>query len=121
MVLNPRSQELFGGRISAAHTPSTRILVNVFDGGPKTTVKYRIDDGEAKSMSKVEEPDPHFVELQNRFSASMKSWVQAFPSQHLWSAALDELAPGTYVLHVEAVDEFSNTHRASKVLEIVWK
>ena len=116
-----RTGELFGGRISAAHTPSTRILVNVFDGGPKTTVKYRIDDGEAKSMSKVEEPDPHFVELQNRFSASMKSWVQAFPSQHLWSAALDELAPGTYVLHVEAVDEFSNTHRASKVLEIVWK
>ena len=113
-----RAGELFDGRIGEDYVAATSVFVNLFDGGPRSEVAFRINQGELTGMTKVVAPDPHFVELQSRYSESMKSWLQAFPSQHLWTAKLPKLSHGTYVLTVEAIDEFGKQHRSSRIMEV---
>jgi hypothetical protein len=70
-------------------------------------------------MRRITAPDPYLVEEFARHRDVVKSFVQPVPSTHLYVAdLLDSLAPGTYVVHVRAVDEFGAEHTASRVLEI---
>lgn len=113
-----RHGELFDSRMTESQTESTYIFVNLFDGGPKSSVAYRIDEGEFVSMPRVQAPSPAFVELQNRNADTMKSWVTAYPSTHVWSTRLPKLDPGTYRLAARASDEFGREHWAYRVLEV---
>ena len=114
-----RHGELFDSRLTEAQTESTYIYVNLFDGGPKSSVSFRIDDGEFTAMPRVQAPSPAFVELQNRNAESMKSWVTAYPSTHLWSSRLPRLGAGAYRFEARAIDEFGREHTAFRVLEVI--
>ncbi len=114
-----RAGELFDGRMSVDQVPAAEVIVNLFDGGPRSRVQFRVDDGPALPMTRVLRADPYMVEVFARNQDTKKSWLQATPSSHLFSADLpDDLEPGTYTLSVEAVDEFGRTHHGHTILEI---
>jgi hypothetical protein len=114
-----RMGELTDGRMSADEVAAAEIIVNLFDGGPRSTAAFAINDGEFLPMQRVFRADPHTNELMIRNRDTTKSWVTAIPSSHLFSADLpDPLEAGTYTVTVRAVDEFGRTHHGHRVLEI---
>ena len=111
--------QLFDSRLSVDHVPAAEIVVNVFDGGPNTRVTFAIDGGEPLPLTRVSRRDPVTNELLLRNEKTKKSWVNATPSSHIYTADLpDDLAPGTYTVSVRAVDEFEQVHHGHSVLEI---
>ena len=60
--------------------------------------------------------DPYVNELFMRNRDTIKPWVEAIPSSHIYVADLpDDLQPGTYTLTVKATDEFGRHHHAHKI------
>ena len=105
--------------ISVDQTAGTRVVVNLFDGGPRSKVAMALDDGALVPMTHVSRPDPFVVQLYGRYPATIKPWVKPQPS-HVWQAALPAgLKPGAYALKIVATDEYGRTHRDGMVLEVV--
>ena len=95
------------------------MVVNLFDGGPRSRVAFSVGGGPAIEMRRSYEIDPSANELFLRHADVVKPWVKAEPSSHLWTGDLpDDLAPGTYTLTVRATDEFGRHHHTHRVLEI---
>jgi hypothetical protein len=110
---------LTAGRITGDQAASTDVLVNVFDGGPNTTVLLSVNGGGTIEMTRVEEPDPAAHELFERFSAQRKPWVKAEKSSHLYRADLPAgVRPGANTITVTATNEFGTEHTAHAVLEM---
>ena len=111
---------LLDGFMSEDEVFAASVLVNLFDGGPKSKVSYRVNDGEYMPMRRVLTEDPYIVEQYQRFEDVKKSWVQATKSTHMFVANLDDsIGRGTHTLTVRAVDEFGRVHHGHTVLEIV--
>ena len=71
-------------------------------------------------MVRVFRKDPFVEELFLRSAESLKSWVRAEPSSHIWTAGLPaDLKPGVHKISVEATDEYGQVHRAYKLFELV--
>lgn len=115
-----RLYELLGATIPAESAGSTTVVVNLFDGGPRSRVAFRIGDLPPVPMIRMRRPDPFVAALYARNAATKKSWVKAEPCSHLWVARLPrDLAVGTHGLTVEATDEYGRTHRDGLVLELL--
>lgn len=98
---------------------SADLVVNVFDGGPRTRVTFEIGTGSALPMQRTDMRDPFIVEIFEREAAHRKSWVEAVRSSHLWSAALPAgLPPGAHPVIVRAIDEYGRQHVAHAIVEI---
>jgi hypothetical protein len=114
-----RHGELRGNRVELAQLFSTEVLVNLFDGGPRSRVSYTIGDRPAVVMERSLRADPFVVELFQRAAATLKPWVEPVPSTHVWAAPLpDDLAPGVHTITVTALDEYGREHRAHKLFEV---
>ncbi len=61
-----------------------RLLVNVFDGGPRTVVSARVGDGTWKALRREVLRDPATCRLLGG-SNPRKPWVEATSSSHIWS------------------------------------
>lgn len=110
---------LLDGRMSADALDAATIIVNLFDGGPRSNVAYQVDDGPFVPMNRVLRKDPYVVEQFHRHRETKKSWVEATPSTHLFTADFqDDLVPGTYTVTVRAKDEFGLTHHGHTIVEI---
>ena len=71
-------------------------------------------------MERVFRVDPSTDELFRRNAATVKPWVEAQASSHLFVADLPgDLGAGTYTVTVRAVDEFGQVHHAHRLLEIL--
>ncbi len=115
-----RLYELLGATIPAESAGGTNVVVNLFDGGPRSTVAFRIGDGPLIPMTRTRRPDPFVAALYARNAATKKSWVKAEPCSHLWAARLPrDLRAGTHRLTVEATDEYGRPHRDGLVLELL--
>jgi hypothetical protein len=115
-----RPGELLDGRLTVDEVPAADVYVNLFDGGPRSTVEVSVGGRGPVTMERVFRVDPSTDELVRRNIATVKPWVQAQPSSHLFVADLpDDLGPGTYTVTVRAVDEFGRTHHAHRVLEVL--
>jgi hypothetical protein len=115
-----RPGELLAGRLTVDEVPAADVYVNLFDGGPRSTVELSVGEGAPIAMERVSRVDPSTAELFLRNAATVKSWVEAQPSSHLFVADLpDDLGPGTYTVTARAVDEFGEVHHAHRVLEIL--
>ncbi len=111
---------LLDGRVSADEIAATSILVNLFDGGPKSEVSYRVNGGEYMPLERVLRRDPYIVEQYARYPDAKKSWVEATMSTHIFEADLDDsIRQGTHTVTVRAVDEFGRVHHGHTVLEVV--
>ena len=111
--------QLLDGRMSQDELAAASIMVNLFDGGPKSQVSYRINDGAYRPLERNLRKDPYMLEQFVRHAADKKSFVQATVSTHLFEADLDaELPPGVHTVTVRAADEFGRIHHGHAVLEI---
>ncbi|MCB4801922.1 hypothetical protein QO001_001179 [Methylobacterium brachiatum] len=98
---------------------STNLVVNVFDGGPRTTLTVGIGDRAPEPMVRTRRLDSFVTELYARYPETKKSWVQATPSTHIWTARLpDDLPPGAHRVTVAGTDEYGRPIRACAVLEV---
>lgn len=114
-----RPGEILDGRIDVDQVPAADILVNLFDGGPRSSVQVSIDDGAPFTLERVLAPDPWVAEVFGRNADSKKSWVNAITSGHLFRADLpDDLTPGLYTVTVRAEDDFGQVHHEHGILEI---
>jgi calcineurin-like phosphoesterase family protein len=97
------------------------VLVNLFDGGPRSTVTCEIAGvaGGPMPMRRSTVRDPFIAALLGAKSAVRKPWVEAMPSTHCWNARLPRaLAPGAHRVTVRAIDEYGRLHVAHTVLEV---
>jgi hypothetical protein len=114
-----RISRLLGSPLSKDNAVATDVLVNVFDGGPRTTVEYRIGERAPVRMERQRRPDPFVKEVFARNRATKKSWVKAEPCSHLWVAPLPaDLETGVHCIKVRALDEYGREHRDHLVLEV---
>jgi hypothetical protein len=105
--------------ITVEQAASTLVIVNVFDGGPKTKVAFVIDSGAPILMTRTSRPDPFIVQVYGRNPETIKKWVTPQPSSHVWQAQLPQsLASGTYALKVLAIDEYGREHSGGVVVEV---
>ncbi len=113
-------ESLLRSPITAAQADGTRLSVNIFDGGPRTSVAFTLNGSKPISMKRVARPDPFIVQVYKRHAPTIKKWVTPQPSSHLWEAPLPlGLRPGTYALRVFAKDEYGRDLSDAMVLEIV--
>jgi hypothetical protein len=110
---------LLGSPISRDAAFAARVIVNFFDGGPRTTVEYQIGKRDPIKMQREERLDPFVQEEFARNEATKKPWVKAVSSSHIWTARLPpDLEVGTHCLHVRVIDEYANEHRDHLVIEV---
>ena len=106
--------------ITSDQAAGALVVVNLFDGGPRSTIAMALDNGASVAMTRVSRPDPFIVQLYGRHPLTIKRWVKPMPSSHIWQAPLpSDLRPGAYVLKVTATDGYGRTHKDAAVLEIV--
>ena len=109
------------GPVAVDALGACELVVNVFDGGPRTVVAYEIAGRQAGAMPmrRVAANDPYVAQLFARHAAAQKPWVRAVPSSHVWKAPLPtDLAPGAYRLSVQGRDEYARALAAHVVLEV---
>jgi hypothetical protein len=95
------------------------VIVNVFDGGPKTKVELAIGDAAPSAMTPDRREDPLAKELFARNEATKKPWVKAEVSSHIWTARLpSDLKPGTHTLNVIVQDEYGRSFTEHAILEV---
>ncbi len=114
-----RMGQLLGSPIARENAFATDVVVNVFDGGPRTNVEYRIGARPPIRMDRVVRPDPFVEEVFARNEATKKPWVKAEPCSHIWVARLPaDLDAGTHCVAVRVTDEYGREHRDHLVVEI---
>jgi len=117
---NLRMGMFFGSPISDDMVRAIDIIVNVFDGGPRTTVEYRIDEFEPVRMKPERRTDPFVREVFARNAATKKPWANAELCSHIWTSRLPaNLAIGTHCIMVRVVDEYGREHRDRLCVEVV--
>jgi C terminal of Calcineurin-like phosphoesterase len=110
---------LLGSPLPVERASATSVVVNFFDGGPRSIVEYRIGERAPARMEQVVRPDPFVEEVFARNEATKKAWVKAEPSSHIWSARLPaDLEAGTHCLAVRAIDEYGREHRDHLIVEL---
>ncbi len=111
---------LLTGPIEQSACRSTRVVVNLFDGGPRSKLTLSAGRGsEPVTMQKVERRDPFVDEVYARNRATKKPWVTSDMSTHIWQAPLPaDLPPGAHRITVNATDEYGRSHTAWMVLEV---
>ena len=114
-----KAGQLLDGRMSQDELAAASIMVNLFDGGPKSLVSYRINNGEYYPLERTLRKDPYMLEQFVRHKEDKKSFVQATVATHLFEANLEaDLLPGVHTVTVRAADEFGRVHHGHAVIEI---
>ena len=120
ILRNQPMEPLLRSPITAEQAAGTQVVVNVFDGGPRTKVTFALDDGPPVAMTRTARPDPFVVQVYSRYPETIKRWVTPQRSSHVWEAPLPPgLRPGTYALKVTASDEYGRPLSDAMVLEVV--
>ena len=104
-----------------AHGRGTQadIFANFFMGHEGNLVEYRIGEGEWRSMSYIEAPDPEFVGLLYRWDTTDELMPGRRPSNavnstHLWRGNIPtNLSIGEHSIEVRATDMFGRTFTQS--------
>ena len=114
-----RMGQLLGSPIAQARVSATEVIVNLFDGGPRSKVEYRVGTRAPVAMTREVRPDPFVHEVFARNEMTKKPWVKAEPCSHLWAARLPaDLEAGTHCIAVTATDEYGREHRDHLVVEV---
>jgi len=114
-----RMSQLVGSPIAQNNVGATDVLVNVFDGGPRTSVEFQIGERAPVRMERERRPDPFVKEVFARNQATKKPWVKAELCSHLWVARLPaDLEAGTHCIKVRVMDEYGRAYHDHLVLEV---
>lgn len=110
--------------VNAGEAARTEVLVNVFAGSDRSTVRMRLGTGEWIPMRQTETVDPECLRMhrQNEFlNEEIFGWKMDYPSEtrHMWKATLPENPPsGTHTLLVETTDMFGQTYVDHRIVRI---
>jgi len=107
--------------IALSALDGAHLVVNLFEGGPKSNVAWRLNRQTSwRPATRVAAKDPYCVELFARNSATVKPWVTPQISTHLWQAALpSDLVAGTHRIEVRSRDEYGVETTAQLVFEVL--
>lgn len=97
------------------------LVVNVFDGGPKTAVACRWSHAPASvvSLQREARADPYIVETFARYRQDLKSWVEPAVSSHIWRAPLPrDLTIGVHRVLVSVQDEYGRHFSVDSLIEV---
>lgn len=98
---------------------NTKIVVNLFDGGVRDSVRLSLDGGEFSPMRYIIRNDPLLERLQSRFAGSDDAFSDPVLSAHIWEADLPaSLPPGIHHVTVSSEDEFGQIRQQSLSFEI---
>ena len=98
----------------------SKILVNVFDGGPRTVLEAWFSGCSPFAMKRELRPDPLTQDLFDQAGNTKKSWVRAEPSSHIWQADLPPyLNVGLHRLNVKVRNEYGVLHKAALIFDVV--
>jgi hypothetical protein len=115
----PGSGGLSGAPICSHEVGGSQLIVNIFDGGPRTSVSYDIPGDGPRPMQRVAMKDPFVCEFYARQPGMQKGWVRPVVSSHVWRAPLPaHLSAGAHRLRVVARDEYGTEIVTHKVLEV---
>jgi calcineurin-like phosphoesterase family protein len=111
--------QFFGAPIPQDRVGTTEVIVNVFDGGPRTTVEYAIGEFGPVTMRRDTRPDPFVQEVFARNQATKKPWAEVEASSHIWTARLPaDLKAGMHTVTVRVVDEYGREHHDHLCMEV---
>lgn len=112
---------LLGCQISAEQRAEARIVVNVFDGGPRTKVVLELEGrARAEKMQRTDMRDPFVVEFFEQNRETCKPWASAARSSHIWTLQLPpDLSAGVYRIKASAIGEYGATQIGHLLLEIM--
>ncbi len=110
--------------VAVAELGGTDLVVNVFAGSAKSTVKYRIvGESDWIDMRMTESHDPEYVRTRDReISVAPDAPELNAPekSYHLWTAKLPQgVSIGNHRIEVETVDMYQREFRASRILRVI--
>lgn len=96
-----------------------KILVNLFDGGEKSTVSARIDGNAYYDLNHEVRNDPFtytsFLNV-NSFISGRET-----DSTHIWSGSLDAgIEPGIHTITVKATDDYGRVHTGRRIFEVTF-
>ena len=108
-----------GQSVAACDLSSAQLLVNVFDGGPRTGVSWTLDGkAMAQPISKAR-VDPLTKDLFARAGSTLKPWVKAEVSSHIWEVDIPyDLEPGLHRISVNVDDAYGRPHRQNLIFEV---
>lgn len=120
IVLDPKIVPSTGGGIHRGTLkPKTKVVVNLFDGGPRDSVQLSIDGGPPLPMRYTIRKDPFVESTIARFPDSYRGF-EAEHSAHIWEYALpDDISPGIHSLSATAIDEFGQSRTGVFTFEII--
>jgi hypothetical protein len=100
------------------------LVVNVFDGGPRTTVECELTgcgSGPIRAvMQRRDMPDPYISEAYCRYKPDLKPWLEPAVSSHVWTAPLPiGLKAGSWRARVHVKDEYGRASSSTLLFEIV--
>lgn len=114
-----RNPPAIGCHVSLARLAATRLVIDVFDGGPRTEVEIDIG-GRRIGLERIAGTDPFVVDFFARHPETCKPWVTASPCSHLWATSLPaDLRAGAYRVTARAHNEYGEEIRAYMVLEVM--
>lgn len=121
VVLDPELVAPVDGGINRGSLqPGTKVVVNLFDGGERDTVRISLNGGPSTTMRYVVRTDPFIERAFERFTGTDDAFVSPAPSSHIWEFDLPaSLAPGLHHVIVETEDEFGQEHRGVLSFELL--
>src|SRR5262249_2047268 len=89
-VVNGPASAMRSGRLATHELAACELVVNVFDGGPRTHVTYAIGGRHQAPVPLLRKAicDPFVTHLFAQSRATQKPWVEAVPSAHVWAGPL---------------------------------
>ena len=115
------------GLLRVAHSAAQpgRLVVNVFDGGPRTEVAATIGTSAGGghfgpiALERTPGIDPTVVAHYAQYRTAIKPWVEPAPAAHVWTAPLPEhLSSGIHRISVTISDEYGRTSHVASLLEV---
>ena len=114
-----KSRKVASTTIGRTDLKDTKIVINIFDGGPRTTVYACVSGCSASITKRAPRHDPMTQDLFEQAGTTKKPWVQAERSSHIWQAELPaDLPSGLHRLNVTAENEYGQIHHGAMIFEV---
>jgi len=106
-------------RDEGSHAGRRTLIVNVFDGGPNTTVTCDFESGPTVSLSRTAMADPYVKSLFAQHRSICKPWVKASSSSHVWVWVLPQGADADRRATIRVKDEMGRSFARSISLDVI--
>lgn len=121
ITLDPPLTQAEGGSVNRGRLASdTKLVVNLFDGGKRDSVRYSLDDAEPEALRYTVRTDPYVERIHAQYADSDSAYGRAVRSSHIWETDLPNgLTPGIHQVIVTSEDEFGQTQRGTFTFELL--